>query len=46
MYEKFYELFMKNMVTVETLKNLVAAGKLTLSQVEDMIHERLEKYGF
>lgn len=46
MYKRFYDLYMKNMVTTETLKELAAVGKLTLDQIENMINERQNLYGY
>ncbi len=46
-FEKgLYEQFMKNMVTENTLKKLVAASKLNKSLVDDWVSERLEKWGY
>lgn len=42
----WYEKYMKNMVSVTTLNKLVAANKLTQKEVDDMISERLELYGY
>lgn len=42
----WYEKYMKNMVSVTTLNKLVAANKLTREEVDAMIAERLELYGY
>lgn len=43
---KWYELYMINAVNIVTLNKLVAAGKLTQEEVDKMIADRLEKYGY
>lgn len=40
------ERYMKNMVTIITLNKLVAAQKLTQVEVDTMIADRLEQYGY
>ena len=40
------EKYMKNMVTIETLNKLVAAGKLTQEEVDGMVQKRLEEEGY
>ena len=40
------EKYMKNMVTIETLNKLAAAGKLTQKEVDDMVARRLEEEGY
>ena len=42
----WYEKYMKNLVTLSTLNKLVAAGKLTQSEVDQMVADRLEQYGY
>lgn len=42
----WYEKYMKNLVTLETLNKLVAAGKLTQAEVDQMVADRLEEYGY
>lgn len=42
----WYEKYMKNMVTLETLNKLVAAEKLTQAEVDTMVTDRLEQYGY
>jgi hypothetical protein len=46
MFEVYYAKYMKNMVSVTTLDKLAAAGKLTREEVERMISDRLERYGY
>lgn len=41
----WYEKFMRNMVTVETLRKLAAAGKLDAETIDAWAAERMEKYG-
>lgn len=43
---KWHNLFMKNMVTEESLQRLVNANKLIQSDVEKWKAERLEGYGY
>lgn len=40
------EKYMKNLVTVETLNKLVAAVKLTQAEVDQMVADRLEQFGY
>ncbi|MEL7654745.1 MAG: hypothetical protein AAGU75_02425 [Bacillota bacterium] len=41
------EKYMKNLVTLETLNKLVAAGKeLTQAEVDQMVADRLEQFGY
>lgn len=40
------EKYMKNLVSIETLNKLVAAGKLTQAEVDEMVAERLATYGY
>lgn len=40
------EKYMKNLVAIETLKKLVVAGKITDSEVDEMVAERLEISGY
>ena len=42
----WYEKYMKNMVSIATLNKLVKAGKLTQEEVDQMIADRLEQYGY
>jgi len=42
----WYEKYMKNMVSIATLNKLVKAGKLTQSEVDKMVADRLEQYGY
>lgn len=42
----WYEKYMKNLVTLSTLNKLVAAGKLTQDEVDQMVADRLEQYGY
>lgn len=42
----WYDKYMKNLVTIETLNKLVAAGKLTQAEVDQMVADRLEQYGY
>ncbi len=44
--DKWKELFMKNMVSTETLKKLAEAGKIKADVIEAWSAERLEKFGF
>ena len=37
---------MKNMVTIETLNKLVTANKLTQEEVDQMVQDRIEQYGY
>ena len=40
------EKYMKNMVTLATLNKLVAAEKLTQGEVDQMVADRLEEFGY
>lgn len=42
----WYEKYMINAVSIETLNKLVAAGKLTKAEVDKMVADRLEQYGY
>ena len=42
----WYEKYMKNLVSIETLNKLVAANKLTQEEVDQMVQDRLEQYGY
>jgi len=42
----WYEKYMRNLVSLETLNKLVAAGKLTQQEVEQMIADRLDEHGY
>lgn len=42
----WYDKYMNNLVSIATLNKLVAAGKLTQEEVDDMVADRLEKYGY
>lgn len=42
----WYDKYMKNMVTIETLNKLVAAGKLTQEEVDQMVSDRLNQLGY
>lgn len=43
---KWHELYMINAVSIITLNKLVTNGKLTQEEVDKMIADRLEKYGY
>lgn len=46
-YEQgYYELYIKNMVTLQSLNKLVNAGKLNRADVDAWVTERLEKFGY
>lgn len=42
----WYDKYMINAVSIETLNKLVKAGKLTQKEVDEMVFDRLEKYGY
>lgn len=42
----WYDKYMKNAVSIETLNKLVAAGKLTQTEVDTMVVDRLAQYGY
>lgn len=42
----WYDKYMKNMVSVVTLNKLVIAGRLTQQEVDKMVADRLEQYGY
>ena len=42
----WYEKYMKNMVSMATLNKLVIAGKLNQQEVDKMVADRLEQYGY
>lgn len=46
MYKKYYELYKKNRVTVESLQKLATANKLTQAEVDRMVKDRREEYGY
>ena len=42
----WYDKYMINAVSLETLNKLVKAGKLTQAEVDKMVADRLELYGY
>ncbi len=42
----WYDKYMKNLVSVATLEKLVAADKLTQAEVDTMVADRLEQFGY
>lgn len=44
--KKWYDLFMRNMVTTSSLKKLVISNKLSETSVYNWEKERLETYGY
>ncbi len=44
--KKWYDLYLRNMVTVETLNKLVVSGKLSKEDVESWVVERLKKHAY
>ena len=42
----WYEKYMINAVSMATLNKLVAAGKLTQSEVDIMVADRLAQFGY
>lgn len=42
----WYEKYMKNLVSIETLNKLVVANKLAQEEVDQMVQDRLEQYGY
>lgn len=42
----WYDKFMKNMVSIETLNKLVSASKLTQEEVDTVVADRLQQYGY
>lgn len=42
----WYDKYMINAVNISTLNKLVAAGKLTQEEVDKMVTDRLERYGY
>lgn len=42
----WYDKYMNNMVTLDTLNKLVKAGKLTQEEVDKMVTDRIAKYGY
>lgn len=42
----WYDKYMINAVSISTLSKLVIAGKLTQEEVDKMVSDRLEKYGY
>lgn len=42
----WYEKYMINAVSMTTLNKLVTAGKLTQSEVDSMVADRLLQYGY
>lgn len=46
MFEKYYEMYMKNMVALSTLEKLVEAERLTREQVDGMVADRLAQQGY
>lgn len=46
MFERYYALYMENAVALASLEKMIAAGKLTRKEVDGMVADRMEKYGF
>lgn len=44
--DRWYDLYMINAVNISTLNKLVSAGKITQEEVDKMVEDRLEKYGY
>lgn len=42
----WYELYLKNAVTITTLDKLIKAGKLTQQDFDTMVTDRLVQYGY
>ena len=42
----WYDKYMINAVSIETLNKLVRAGKLSQEEVDQMVADRLEQYGY
>lgn len=42
----WYEKYMKNMVTIESMNKLVAKKLLTQAEVDKMVQDRKDKYGY
>lgn len=42
----WYEKYMKNLVALSTLNKLVSAEKLTQGEVDQMVADRLEEFGY
>lgn len=42
----WYEKYMINAVSIASLNKLVAANKITQEEVDTMVADRLEKYGY
>ena len=42
----WYDKYMINAVSIETLNKLVTAKKLTQTEVDRMVSDRLEKFGY
>ena len=42
----WYDRYMNNMVSIATLNKLVAAGKLSQAEVDQMVADRMEQYGY
>lgn len=42
----WYDKYMINAVSITTLNKLVVAGKLTQAEVDKMVADRLEQYGY
>jgi hypothetical protein len=42
----WYDKYMNNMVSITTLNKLVTAGKLTQAEVDKMVADRLEQFGY
>lgn len=42
----WYDKYMINAVSIDTLNKLVRAGKLTQEEVAQMVADRLEQYGY
>lgn len=40
------EKYMYNLVNISTLNKLVAAGKLTQTEVDEMVEDRLAEFGY
>lgn len=42
----WYDKYMINAVSITTLNKLVSAGKITQEEVDTMVSDRLEQYGY
>lgn len=46
MYEKYHDMYMRNVVTLASLEKLVKANMLTQEEINRMVYDRREQYNY